>query len=920
MWSHLQPFRPSRARSAVSRWTLALFLCLGLAAGARATVERTERTDETLLILDLQVGAYPLGQELFAYDDPRGVLLPLRQLVGVLELDMEVDVVAARVEGWVRDPEQTFALDLGAGTVQFGGIVQPLPEDALVEAHRDDLYVAAHLLARWWSVELAVDLPTMGVELMSEPPLAIEERLERRTRWQTLPQGTALSGRRSAGYPRVDNPYRWIDWPAVEGTLDIGWQRSGDEEGSWIARASGLAQGDFLAMNAHLFWSATSQDGESRVTGRRLTFSRHDPEDGLLGKLRASALQVGDLSSLGHPLITHGRSGRGLELGRLRRQATGAFDQTTLRGDGLPGWDAELYRNEQLLDYQTLGSDGRYEFRDVPLLVGPNVLRVSLFGPHGERRDVVERIVVGNGALPAGETRYRWSVLEQGRGLLGDAVEPGSAAAEVSPFPGDGEWLFGGTVEHGLSRRWTASLGVLGLPDEVAGEVENRQYAWLGLEGSLWGTAGRVEWIRDLAGGSAARLVAQRRLGSLGIRFEHRQLMDFSSEIEKDSALRGATEVRFDGRLAARKRMPMPFSIQGTWDQRDGRDRYLVRGELNQSARLGKLHLANRWSVEVDNEDVASRGRSTLHGRLWNLPLRGRLAYELWPEPELRNLSLDLRWQPTAHHSTSLELDYDVANHVAMLRASLERPTASQILTMALEASTDSRFAVRFGTRLGLRRSSQRQRYRWQSDTRATQGVVEALVYLDHNGNGTFDGADEPLPEVAFDVDGGRHAVATDSRGVAALAISNYRQTELTVAEGTLDDPYWLSTQRGFAVQTRPGQTCSVEFPIVVTGEVDGTVCVSQPDGCRAVGGIVLELLNPHGEVVATTRSQYDGFYLLEKILPGSYRLAVAPETVQQWNLQGTTSMELEIGLGTVHSEMDFQLELQTEVPRPRTD
>src|SRR3546814_19601432 len=58
-----------------------------------------------------------------------------------------------------------------------------------------------------------------------------------------------------------------------------------------------------------------------------------------------------------------------------------AFDKTDFRGDLPAGWDAELYRNGQLLAFTSPNSDGRYEFIDVPLQYGANRFEIILYGP-----------------------------------------------------------------------------------------------------------------------------------------------------------------------------------------------------------------------------------------------------------------------------------------------------------------------------------------------------------------------------------------------------------------------------------------------------------------------------------------------------------------------------------------------------------
>src|SRR3546814_10416771 len=71
-----------------------------------------------------------------------------------------------------------------------------------------------------------------------------------------------------------------------------------------------------------------------------------------------------------------------------------SFDKTSFRGDLPAGWDAELYRNGQLLAFATLNGDGRYEFLDVPLQYGTNRFEIVLYGSQGQIRRELNQLQV----------------------------------------------------------------------------------------------------------------------------------------------------------------------------------------------------------------------------------------------------------------------------------------------------------------------------------------------------------------------------------------------------------------------------------------------------------------------------------------------------------------------------------------------
>ncbi len=73
-----------------------------------------------------------------------------------------------------------------------------------------------------------------------------------------------------------------------------------------------------------------------------------------------------------------------------------------------------------------------------------------------------------------------------------------------------------------------------------------------------------------------------------------------------------------------------------------------------------------------------------------------------------------------------------------------------------------------------------------------------------------------------------------------------------------------------------------------------------------------LSLWDDKGRVVATAESQFDGFYLFEKVLPGSYFLGADPEQAQRLKLEAPPRREIRLEPGEVKSGLDFRLALTT--------
>jgi hypothetical protein len=79
-------------------------------------------------------------------------------------------------------------------------------------------------------------------------------------------------------------------------------------------------------------------------------------------------------------------------------------------------------------------------------------------------------------------------------------------------------------------------------------------------------------------------------------------------------------------------------------------------------------------------------------------------------------------------------------------------------------------------------------------------------------------------------------------------------------------------------VVPRRGVPAEVEIGLVGGGDIEGAVVKSGGIGFE---GLDLELLDASGRVVATTRTDFDGFFLFERVAYGAYRVRVAKASAE---------------------------------------
>ena len=180
----------------------------------------------------------------------------------------------------------------------------------------------------------------------------------------------------------------------------------------------------------------------------------------------------------------------------------------------------------------------------------------------------------------------------------------------------------------------------------------------------------------------------------------------------------------------------------------------------------------------------------------------------------------------------------------------------------------------------------------------------------DANQDGIYNEGDEPIADVGFRLNSGYSPLRTDEDGIGFLTgLPAHQPLNLSVAPETVSDPLWTVALDGVRVIPRPGHTMQLDFPVFVSGEIDGTVYVSRNGSEFGAGRVVLELLDGEGNVVNTAITAYDGFYVMSKIPLGDYRLRVSSRQLAELGLVSGNTESFSITADELFvSGLDFTL------------
>jgi hypothetical protein len=833
------------------------------ANGSDATLPALRRDDANLVLLEVRLDDDVLSDSLTSWRQGADMLLPLGELARLLTLSIRVLPEQARAEGYIVSDDRTFFLDAARGVVILGGRSEPY-DRARVRVLPDDIYVAASLLASWLPVELDVNLSTQTLGVRPRELLPLQARLQR----ERLAGGGARRRSETPAFPLQSHPYALLAVPFVDQSFTLGATRGRGHQTS--ADYSAFIAGDFAATEASVYVASSRDKPNPDI---RFSLGRHDPGAGLLGGLGARSILFG--SGVSAPGVTHVAArtaiggGQGLVVSNRPLSQPTKFDRHTLEGDLPPGWDVELYYNDGLVGFQTSRPDGRFRFEDQPLAYGTNEFRLVFHGPLGQQRVERQVFVLEQSAVPPGELYY----------TLGTHGGSKEGTRTVSEF----EW--------GLNRQLSLDAGLEHLPPlpgASLGRGEGGMYFHAGVRGYWAPFIFSNEVYRSPGGGLLGETVLKSRLGPVAIGYSHLQSRGFECEVFLPSIdpMRLRDTLRLDGFVPALAPLPrLPYTLEVLREVSvAGRTLRGVGGRISAYVRGTTLSNQIAWQ-SVDGLPTAS-GTFQVSHRIGNTGLSGQLGYTLRPQARLDAAAVALDRRLPNGYLVNLGLVRSLGGGETIGTASLTRDFGSFGLGVSTSLSSKGIYSAGLRLFIAMGRDPRTGTWRFDALPRADSGTASVRVFLDRNGNGVFDEGDEPLENASLQVNGSHTTTRTDARGLAWLdRLPVHQGVDVAVDVQLLDDPSWQPLLPGVRIVPRPGTAVPLEFAVVSTSEIEGTVYLQDGKTRTGIGNANLELMDLQRRVVATTRSSSDGYYVFTGVRGGNYLVRIAAAQLAELGL-----------------------------------
>ena len=801
------------------------------------------------LLLELRIERGPTA-DIFALRAADALLLSAQTFLDLAEIAVDIVKPGQRLQGTIEPEGMPFVIDSDSGLASSGDLRIPLKPRDVVWLDGQP-FVATTLLERLFAVRFHPSLPELTVVVRQADHLPVVRRLERERRRRRLAADSAFAGVEVAQVRRRPVDGVVFDWAVSAATEDPFDASTMD-----------------LGLGAQVFGGS----GVLRHTARRFGGE-------------SDRLTTGSWTRVWHttPWVRQVRLGEALGSGVRPRIVRGAvvtntpfvrpaaFAVNPLAGVLAPGWEVELYRGLEFIEFARTDPEGRYLF-DVPVLYGENPLEVVAYGPNGQVFRDRRTFEVAAERLPAGQFEYgvgggacaydlceatlnvdlrygidrRWTIRggvdRFWRDTLPDLWHPyGSVAFQATRSialfaEGVGDALVAGRAEYAPTQDFRVMLGQTWFTGDVTQPLIGSEFEDSRTEASLYV---RPPWLDYRTYG---RVFAIRSRGA---------------NVDRDLVSAVAT-VRFDG---AR------LDVGGTHERR----------------RVTGLPATVRTTVDVRYFQVYGGPVRWLRRTLFRAELRAdvdsgpaftRVGFNRGFS-NLLQLEMGLGWQRGL--GTTFELGITATlRPVRIVSRNQVTPDGTRGI-QAVEGSLiweSSTSQVEFADGRSLGRS----------------GIV-GEVFVDANGNGIADPGESRVPNVTVRV--GPLAARTDADGrFAVWDLVPFEPLILEVDANSVSDPLWIPATPRLLVRPDPNTFTPIPVALVQAGEVSGVVLLGE-DGA-VLRGVQVELRNRDTGDVYTTSTFSDGSFYVMGVRPGRY-FATVEERVKDLLSLSVMSTEFEV-------------------------
>jgi len=861
------------------------------------------------LVLTVQVEKLLLD-DIFAYKSKAGAKISLLSFFEILELPIDIEFDKKIAKGWFI--KESYGFDLNYA--KDGGVAVIRGKSFLIKAEHilieeDDIYVESQILSQWFDLGIQFDFSNLVMHITPSEPIPIQQRLARQNRKKRV------KGVTKSVAPWKESNYEMFSSPL----FDVQLSHTTNDKSNEFSTYSIIGSHDFAYLNSEYYISGNSYDA---LNSARVTLSKESHTNFLPGPIKINRLAFGDVSPVSSSINYNSNISRGLVLSKGLSDIN-LNNRTNINGNILPGWDIELYHNGIFIDKQISLQSGRYEFNDLELLYGNNIFELISYGPQGQVETSTKEFYVDSNNLDANENSYGISVTQTGKSVLG---------VDTSPTNNNDGWLLSGRYNHGLTDWLSMNLGhsTFFSDNKLNSEGvsnEDRQSYTLGSSVNVFDRI-LINLQGDFTDNKEHSLFFSAKTAinkhALSYSYNEDKLYPTSDSKDTISIKNKNHSFKMSGLLKRTGELKISYQNLYTHNQMlTGDDTKSFTNSLN--FQTGRFSLQNSLNWQKNtvrpvkntpfdefNVDAYLHGETSTQHMIGPVFTRFSINYDIEPTSKITKISSEINWQLFEDIQTNVKLDYLTFSDRYQAEIGLNFQQDAYNINSTLNFDNEDNWRIGVNFRFSFGYQLDQKELIFSSTPVTSKGSLMVRVFEDDNLNGTYDEGEKLVEGAKVKALQNYNHGISNANGIALIKnMSTNKVTDIELDMSSLDDGFLVPSREAVAITPRKGYLAQLDYPVVTSSEVEGSIYLTSDDGeFTPLAYVAIHLVDIEGNIVKTTQSEYDGYYLFVDLLPGQYFVAIDEKYLAKRKLRNIKNIPISLtAQGDVINGSDFTLE-----------
>jgi len=798
-------------------------------------------------------------------DDPIA-LLPFNAVTSALEINVSYLPSSQQFKGELNNNKVLLSLESPPSNFNW---------DIFIAIIDDEIFIDTKTLAIL--IDANIDIFNTKLTLLLTPnseAFPIQKRIERSKRKVKTQK---LSDNRRFDFI-VNDQYRLFTPPSGHISAAFNSNNNTDSEVQNKYSLNINTRNDLLYHSANLSLSQKDDKLNSRLTFNR---NKSNPTDNIIANI--TRYSFGDVSTQNNR-ANQSSSGLGVTVSSNENLYTSYFGEITIDEFASANWQAELYRNGYLIETDTVTSEGRIIFEGIKTQYGTNRFEIKLYGPYGEEEVITRNVLVGNTQLKVDQLKYSAGLLDTNRSMLNDNhIFNSDIDFSPSAFV---------QTEYGLTTETSLGLGLF-LQENLEADTSTQEIILSltqQLPNALLETSLKADNDENY-----------QFLSNIIGKFYTNSHYSFNFNYLTNNSETGNDTERFDwnGNFSSNfKGLSYNFNAASQIVRNVSNDISNKSTTNSLSNRIGWRYKRFNLSNTISYTDTNQNSNKFITDRLTvstplsdDLYLRASANFNLSSninEETNRLTSIDssLNWRVSNQLKINSGISHDSNSDTTRFNTALSWRNDNYNVNFNSSYDSDERWLLSLGISFGLDYDYHTKTLNVTNTYSPSTGTLDLFSYIDNNQNAIYDEYDEVLEGVMFGSNPYWENLASQKNGTAYLpGVSTNSAVKIAFDTNNTRSSMLEPVQDNFRFFTHPGGVVSLDIPFNYTTEVEGAIDVSSEVSAKF---IPLELLNEEGTIIDSITADSSGYYLVNKIWPGNYKLRVEPEYLKSKSLKST--------------------------------